>query len=50
MKRLNEKGVPTNSFMLKNAEHDVVKWLTVIGDLIAHKKAIEYIKTGFKLD
>lgn len=48
MKRLNEQGVPTHSFMLKNVEHDVVKWFTVTGDLIAHKKAVEYIETSYE--
>jgi hypothetical protein len=33
-----------------NVGHDVVKWLSVTGDLKAHKKAVEYIKTGFGLE
>jgi acetyl esterase len=50
MKKLAEHGVSTHSFMVENVEHDVVRWAKVTGDLIAHKKAIEYITIGFGLD
>jgi acetyl esterase len=50
MRKLAEQGVSTRSFMVKNVAHDVVNWLQVAGDLAAHKKAIEYIDTGFDRD
>jgi len=34
--------------MVKGVEHDVVNWLSVTGDIIAHKKAIEFIKLDLK--
>ncbi|MBV1888585.1 MAG: alpha/beta hydrolase [Urechidicola sp.] len=50
MRKLAEQGVSTKSFMVENVAHDVVKWATVTGDLIAHKKAVEYIRNGFGID
>ena len=50
IRKLAEQGVSTRSFMVKNVGHDVVNWLQVAGDLAAHKKAIEYMNTGFGLD
>ena len=50
IRKLAEQGVSTHSFMNKDVGHDVVKWLSVTGDLKAHKKAVEYIKTGFGLE
>ncbi|MFT5674495.1 MAG: acetyl esterase [Paraglaciecola sp.] len=50
IRKLADQGVSTHSFMVENVEHDVVKWAKVTGDLVAHKKAVEYIKIGFGLD
>jgi acetyl esterase len=50
MRKLADQGVLTHSFMVENVEHDVVKWAKVTGDLVAHKKAAEYIKMGFADD
>lgn len=47
IRKLAEQGVLTRSFMVDNVAHDVVNWLSVTGDLAAHKKAIEYINLGF---
>jgi hypothetical protein len=38
------------SFMIPDVGHDVVNWLGVSGNLAAHRKAIETIKSGFGLD
>lgn len=47
MRKLRENGVTTNAFMNLGIGHDVVAWASVEGNLVAHKKAIEYLKTGF---
>ena len=36
--------------MILDVGHDVVNWLGVSGNLAAHRKAIETIKSGFGLD
>ena len=48
IRKLTEQGVSTEHFMVEGVEHDVVNWLRVTGDLAAHKKAIEFIKLGFR--
>ena len=48
IRKLADQGVSTHSFMVNNVAHDVVNWLSVKGDLVAHKKVIEFIELGFK--
>jgi acetyl esterase len=47
MRKLGEQGVTIHSHMIEGVGHDVVNWLSVTGDLAAHKQVIAYIKTGF---
>lgn len=47
VRKLKESGVPVSSFMNKNVGHDVQTWMTVSGNLAAHKAAIEFIQQGF---
>lgn len=47
MRKLKDAGVTVASFMQKNVGHDVQNWISVTGNLAAHEKAVEYIKTGF---
>ena len=49
MRKLGERGVRVQSYMIEDVGHDVVNWASVTGDLTAQKKAIEYIKVGFSL-
>ena len=48
IRKLADQGVSTHSFMVNNVAHDVINWLSVKGDLVAHKKVIEFIELGFK--
>lgn len=48
IRKLADQGVSTHSFKVNNVAHDVVNWLSVKGDLVAHKKASEFIELGFK--
>ena len=50
MRKLREQGVAGQSFMIPDVVCDVGNWLGVSGNLAAHRKAIEAIKSGFGLD
>jgi acetyl esterase len=47
MRKLKDSGIPVASFMNKNVGHDMQAWMSVTGNLAAHKTAIEYIHQGF---
>lgn len=47
MRKLKESGVPVASLMNPNVGHDVRAWMSVTGNLVAHKAAVEYIRQGF---
>jgi acetyl esterase len=49
LRKLKEEGVLTQSYMYKGVGHDVLTWVSVSTESPAHLKAVEFIKTGFKL-
>ena len=48
IRKLREDKVDTYDYMHAGVGHDVENWMKVEGDLIAHKKAIEFISAGFE--
>lgn len=45
--KLREQRVQVVSYMHVGVGHDVVNWAMVKGDLVAHEKAVEFIRRGF---
>ncbi len=50
MRKLEEKGVVTKSFIYAGVGHDVSIWASVSKETPAHLKAVEYIKAGFHIE
>jgi len=48
IRKLREDSVDTHAYMHADVGHDVENWASVEGDLVAHKKAIEFINIGFE--
>lgn len=48
-RKLTDANVKTKSFMDEGVGHDVVNWLSVKSETLAHTKAVEFIKAGFDL-
>lgn len=47
MRKLEDAGVSTESFMYEGVGHDVTTWGSVRKETPAHLKAVEFIQTGF---
>ncbi len=50
MRKLNDNGITTKSFMNEGVGHDVQNWLSVSTETPAHLKAIAFIKEGFNIE
>jgi hypothetical protein len=47
MRKPDEQGVRTWSYMIEEVGHDVVNWASASGDLTTQNMAIEYIEIGY---
>ena len=48
IRKLNDVGVKTESFLHEGVGHDVMTWGSVSKESVAHLKAVDYIKSGFQ--